>query len=210
MIARHGTRALAAALVLGLGLGGCVTLLPTSQPVQLYRFDVQTAETPPAGGADAGAFEVYRATTGFAHGADGDQLLTATGDQVAYIAGARWIAPASQLFDEAESHAFDRSGGPARLARRGEVGHAKVGLRLDVESFEVRYVDGPGAAPTVVVQVRASLDRVADRQVIASQMFESRKKATGNTVSAIVPEFDAALTDVLGQVVAWTNAKGAG
>ncbi|QUD90645.1 membrane integrity-associated transporter subunit PqiC [Phenylobacterium montanum] len=192
---------------MALVLGGCVTLLPKTAPVQLYRFDVAETEQPAS--AEGPGFWVHRAPTGFARGAEGDQILTMSGNEAAYIAGARWVAPASALFDDAESHAFDRSPGPAHLGRRGEVGAAPLSLRLDVETFEARYLDGAGAAPTVVVRVRASLDRTADRLAVATRLFESRKKAASNNVSAIVPQYEAALTEVMGQVVAWTNTEGA-
>ena len=192
---------------MALALGGCVTLLPKTEPAQLYRFDVSGgASTQPV--ADAAGFWVYRAPTSFARGADGDQILTLSGDQVAYIAGARWIAPAAVLFDGAESHAFDQSSGAAHLNRRGEVGNGLVNLRLDVGAFEARYLDGAGAPPTVVVQVRASLSRVTDRQPLATRIFESRKKVDSNRVGAIVPGFNAAVTDVLDQVVVWTDTEG--
>ncbi len=199
--------ALAAGFSVALTLGGCVTLLPKTEPAQLYRFDV-SGEASPQSETQAAGFWVYRAPTSFARGAEGDQILTLNGDQVAYIAGARWVAPAAALFDEAESHAFDRSSGPAHLNRRGEVGNGLVNLRLDVEAFESSYLDGPGNPPTVVVQVRASLSRVTDRQPLATHMFESRRKVDSNRLGAIVPGFNGAVTDVLGQVVAWTDAEG--
>ena len=198
--------ALALLAMLGLGISACVTLFPKVKAVQIYRFDVAAgaAATP----ADGSGFSVFRSPTTFGHGSDTDRILTVAGDQVAYIADARWIAPAAVLFDEAESHAFDQSSGPAHLGRRGEVLNAPVSLRLDVESFEARYLDGDKAAPTVVVRVRASLNRVADHKVLAVRTFESQKKAADNRIAAIVPGFDAALTEVLGQVVSWTDVEG--
>lgn len=198
---------LAAALAMTLGLGGCVTVFPKVKPSQLYRFDVTAP--PAASEAGGGGFAVYRAPTTFAHGAETDRILTLTGSEAAYIAEARWIAPASALFDEAESHAFDQSAGPAHLGRRGELLNAPVSLRLDVEAFEARYLDGASAAPTVVVRVRAGLTRTSDRKLVASRIFESRKKADGNRIGAIVPGFNAAITEVLGQIVDWTNTNGA-
>jgi cholesterol transport system auxiliary component len=198
--------ALTGSLTLSVALAGCVTLFPTTKPAQLYRFDVAASEAPQAAGA-AAPFSVYRAPTNFNRGADGDRILTMTGDQAAYVAEARWIAPASVLFDEAESHAFDQSSGSARLGRRGELVSAPVSLRLDVEAFETRYADAPGGAPTVVIRVRANLTHIADRKALAVRMFESRKKVDDNRVSAIVPGYDAAVTDVLSQIVTWTNAE---
>ncbi len=199
--------ALALGLTLGAGLTGCVTVFPKAIPAQMYRFDVSPSETPPTP-STATPFSVYRAPTSFNRGADGDKILTMTGDQAAYVAAARWVSPASVLFDEAESRAFDLSGGPARLGRRGELVSAPINLRLDVEAFETRYADGPAAAPTVVVRVRANLTRVVDRKTLAVRVFESQKKVADNRVSAIVPGYDAAVSDVLGQIVAWTNDEG--
>ncbi|MDR3506815.1 MAG: ABC-type transport auxiliary lipoprotein family protein [Caulobacteraceae bacterium] len=201
-----GRLGLAAGLALALGLGGCVTLLPKTAPVQLYRFDVAGADvvgSPPA--AAVPDILIQRAPTTFVRAAGSDRILTVTGDQIAYIADARWVSAASTLFDEAETRAFDRSAGPVRLTRRGETLNAPAGLRLDVQTFEVRY--GAGAGPTVVVQVRASLTRSLDRKPVAAQIFESRQKVASNRVGGIVPGFDAAVTDVLGQIITWTNAQ---
>lgn len=207
----HRPRAaiLAAGVAIALGLGGCVTVFPKSKAAQLYRFDVAAIDPAAPAPAEGAGFSVFRAPTSFAHGSDSDRILTVTGDQVAYVAEARWIASAAVLFDEAESHAFDRSGGPAHLGRRGEALNAPVALRLDVDAFEARYLDGSAAPPTVVIEIRAGLTRTSDHQLIASRIFEARKKVAENRVGEIVPGFDAALSDVMGQIVAWTDAEGA-
>jgi len=189
-----------------LGLAGCVTLFPKTVPAQLYRFQVAAPNTAPA--PDPGAvISISRAPTSFDRGAESDQILTATGDQVAYISGARWVAPAASLFDEAESQAFDQSASRVRLARRGELVNAPVNLRLDVGAFEARYLDGPTAPPTVVVRIRAIITRTADRKVLAVRNFESLKPASDNRVGPIVAGFDAALSDALDQIVSWTDAQ---
>jgi len=198
-------------LVLGaaaLSLSGCVTLFPKQVPAQLYRFGIAAPAEAPAKAEPQ--ISVARANTTFTHGAESDQILTSTGDQVAYVAGARWVAPAVSLFDEAESAAFDQSAIHVRLARRGEMVQAPVGLRLDVETFEARYENGASAAPTVVVRIRAILTHIGDRKVLAAHTFEVSKPAEANRVGAIVTGFDAALTDCLGQVVTWTDAQATG
>ena len=206
---RRRTGILAAGLVVAMGLSGCVTVFPKSKAAQLYRFDVAAADPATPAPVDGAGFSVSRGPTSFAHGSDTDRILTVTGDQVAYIAEARWISSAAALFDEAESHAFDRSGRPAHLGRRGESLNAPVALRLDVDAFEARYLDGPSAPPTVVIEIRAGLTRTSDHQLMASRIFESRKKVSENRVGEIVPGFDDALSDVMGQIVTWVTAEGA-
>ncbi len=194
-------------IVAALSLPACVSLLPKTTPAQLYSLSI-VAPSAAAGDATR-AFNVERLPTAFAPGADGSQILTVDGDQAAYIADARWDAPASQLFDEAETTAFDHASGPARLLSAGEPAAAPISLTLDVQTFEARYLAGPKAAPTVVVSVHALLASTADRKVIADEVFESQRAATDDRVGAIVDAFDAATTDVLNRIVDWTSREGA-
>jgi len=203
-----GSLRVALCAVLALGLSACVSLFPKAQEAQLYSF---TAAAPPAGAAAdlARVFDVERLPTTFAREADGSQILTIDGDQAAYIAAARWDAPASQLFDEAETAAFDSSSGPARLLGAGDVAAATVSLRLDVRTFEARYLAGPKVAPTVFVTVHALLVGTVDRKVIAEEVFESQQAAADNRVGPIVDAFGAATSDVLAHIVDWTGREGA-
>jgi cholesterol transport system auxiliary component len=199
----------AAALALFVGLGACVTIFPKAKPVQVYRFGAETALASNASANSTATFNVLRATTSFTLPAEGDRILTTDGRQVAYIADARWAAPAAVLFDEAETRAFEVAGGPARLINNGAVASGVLSLRLDVQSFEARYDGSLKSAPTIVVVVHGTLVRMSDRQVLGDRVFESRKPAGDNRLGAIVQAFDASTSDVLGQVVAWTNAQGA-
>lgn len=201
-IARAGLAGL-----LAVSLSGCITLLPKTKPAQLYRFSgVQAAETPAAAPSDpAGRVGVVRARGSFNAGASGDRIMTVTGTQVAYVAQARWAAPAATLFDEAVMRAFSQQAGPVRLAARGEPGRAPYSLRLDVERFEAVYDHGGKAAPEVQVEVHAVLVRAADRVVIKDQTLTANARAADNRVSAIVQAFDGATAQVLKDVVALTN-----
>jgi cholesterol transport system auxiliary component len=199
----HATIAAAATL----GLAGCAfSLFPKTPPAQLYTLHVN-APAPPAGAERS--FNVERMPSDFAHEAQGDRILTVDGDQAAYIAAARWAAPASQLFDQAETVAFESASGPARLLRTGDASAAALSLRLDVQTFEARYLAGPKAAPTVVVSVHALLVAANTRKVVADQVFESQRAASDNRVSAIVTAFNDATTEVLAHIVDWTGREGA-
>jgi cholesterol transport system auxiliary component len=197
-----------AAVALSLALGGCISVFPKATPAQLYSFGT-TTPAQHGGAAGAPTFNVLRAVTTFVPAAAGDRILTTNGQQVAYIAGNRWVSPASVLFEEAETRAFDGDEGPARLIRRGEIVGATAELRLEVQTFEVRYDGGKAAAPMVVVQVRAVLVNLADRKLIEARTFESRQGVADNRVGLIVRGFDAATTEVLGQIVGWTDGQAA-
>ena len=195
---------IAIAGLLALSLCGCITLLPKSKPSQLYRFGVPTAA---ATGAPltAGAISVFRANGNFPRESAGDRLLTITGDHAAYIADARWVAPAEVLFDQAVSDAFEAQPGRVRLVGRGGPGKADAALRLDVRDFEARY--GQGAAPIVHVRIRAVLVRGQDRSQAVEQIFDAEAPAGDNRVTAIVAAYNQALAKVLGDIVAWTNGS---
>lgn len=196
---------LPAALALGLLLSGCISLFPKTQPAQLYSLN--QAPPPPAVAAPAG-LTLARGAVAFPSDAGGDQILTVTGQQAAFIAGARWLEPASLMFDEAVMAAFDQPGAP-RLAGRGESVAAATTLRLDVRRFEADYDQGPGAAPTVTVSVRAALIRSGDRTVMAEKLFEVRQPAAENRVGAIVAAYNTAVAQTVAAIRDWSAANAA-
>jgi cholesterol transport system auxiliary component len=196
--------AVLAAAALPLALGGCVTLFPKETPTTLYRFDA----TVPAAQTAAAPFTVRLGAPGFDSASAGDAIMTSDGDRVAYIAGARWSAPAQELFDAAVEHGFDEAGGPAHPIAPGAAARADLRLQLEVTRFEADYLAGPAVAPTVVVRVRAQLAREKDMTVVAEREFDATAPAADNRVSAIVPAFDAATSKVVGDLVAWVNGGG--
>ena len=194
---RLKTVALAAALILPVALGGCISIFPKAKPVQMYRF----GEVVPSPSAPAGRnVMVLKGATVFPPAAAGDHILTVTGSQTAYISGATWVSPASLMFDAALLRAFDAPGS-ARLVERGEPLAAPSTLRLDVRAFEARY---PG--PSAVVQVRASLIRNSDRSLIGEKMFDATVTASDNRQGPIVAAFDEATTKVIADIRNWTSA----
>lgn len=204
---RKAMRALAqiaTATALALSLSACISVFPKSKPVGLYRFGDAEVSAPKA--PSGAMFGVLKSPTVFTRAAAGDRMLTSTQGEVAYIADARWVSPAFVLFEEAVANAFQSAPGRARLIGRGEIAKADLVLRLEVRTFEAQYVNGPKAAPEVVVRVRGVLNNSQDRALVGDQIFEARVKAADNRVSAIVPAYDQATAKVLGEVVGWVNA----
>ena len=204
------TAILGATLMASLMLGGCVTLLPKTKPAQLYQFG-QNIGSSPDKPATAGAAPIgLRLSTGFSRAAEGDRILTVAGSETAYIAEARWITPASVMFDEAASRAFEVPGGPFRLLQRGDIGSGNATLRIEVVTFEADYPSGFNSTPNVVVRVRAMLNGPNDHGLPRAMEFTSTKPAGQNRVGEIVGAFDAATTDVLSQVATWSASQVAG
>jgi cholesterol transport system auxiliary component len=202
-----GAAAIAAGVAL-VSLGGCISLLPKEKPSQLYRFGTEAPATAPAPTSQA-RFTIRAAPYSFDRPSGGDRILTVSGDQIAYIAGARWVTSANMLFEDAVNSAFEAHAGPARLLARDEPVAADYVLKLDVRTFEVRYDHGRGAPPTVVVELYAALVGRQNAATGVSQLFRVEAPASEDAGHSIAAAFDVAVAKVLGEMIAWVenNAK---
>jgi len=190
--------------LLALPLAACISLFPKSEPAQLYRFEI-SAPAAPAPGPRA---TLMKTVTEFQRAAAGDRILTVGANgEASYIAGSRWVSPASILLDEQVQAAF-RGSQRMRLVARGEMARADYALRLDVVRFETRYDHGPKAAPQVVVELRAVISRLSDHAVLGEHPFTASVRAADNRVGAIVPAYSTAVSAVLSELVAWTDTTG--
>jgi len=187
-----------------MALSACA-LLATPEPVQTYRF----GEAAPAASVAlsvASPTEVTLRRVEFPQAVEGDRLLGVTGTETAYIAGARWVSPAADLYMASIENAFTAQATRVRLIGPRELVRARRSLDIDVRSFEARY-EAPGRAPTIVITARARLLALPDRTVAAEQVFTIEQPATANRVSAIVEAFDIATRDLNTRIVAWTDAS---
>jgi cholesterol transport system auxiliary component len=192
-----------AATVALMALSACA-LLSTPDPVQTYRFGAGVAATSAA--ATASPVQVTLRRVEFPEAVEGDKLLGVTGTEAAYIAGARWVSPAADLYMESIENAFAAQATRVRLIGPRELTRGQRSLDIDIRSFEARY-DAPGLAPTIVVTARARLLALPERTVAAEQVFTVEQPATANRVSAIVEAFDTATRDLNTRIVAWTDAS---
>ena len=194
----------AVAAVGALAVAGCA-LLSTPDPVQTYRFGGPAAASAAAEGqADLRQISLRRVQ--FPEAVEGDKILGVTGTETAYIAGARWVSPASDLYMESLENAFSAQATRVRLLGPRELTRGERSLDIDIRAFEARY-DAPGAAPMVVVTARARLLALPERTVAAERTFTVEQPAAANRVSAIVEAFDIATRDLNTQIVSWTDAN---
>ena len=196
-------RPIAATLAL-IAISGCA-LLSTPDPVQTYRFGAFPASSSEAPSA-ASPVQVTLRRVEFPEAVEGDKLLGVTGTETAYIAGARWVSPASDLYMESIEDAFATQATRVRLIGARELTRAQRSLDIDIRSFEARY-ETPGLAPTIVVTARARMLVLPERTVMAERVFTVEQPATANRVSAIVEAFDLATRDLNTRIVAWTDAS---
>ena len=136
-VVRSGLR-LAAGLAAVAALGGC-SLLSTPDPVQNYRFGLPLA-APSAVGASPAPLTVSIRRIEFPEAAGDDRILGVTGLETAYIGGARWVSPASTLFDDTLKAAFANRADRIRVLGRREPGTPPLVLQVTVTTTS-------GAAP---------------------------------------------------------------
>jgi cholesterol transport system auxiliary component len=188
-------------------LAGCISIFPKEKPAQLYRFVVSPPATPSAPPAPSRRL-LLRATIGdFDRASSGDRILTVEGDKVAFVAAARWVEPAATLMNEALGVAFERSTA-ASLLVPGDLAAADGRLALDVQTFEVRYRKDAGGPPVVVIRIDANLETSKGAAPRREKVFAVETPAAADTLTAIVEAYDAGVTQTLGQIVDWVNAKG--
>lgn len=191
-----------------LALSGCISVLPKEKPVQMYRFGVVAAAPPAAAAPASGArIGLVLARVELPRASAGDRILAITGEQAAYVGGARWVSPAAVLFEDSIDRAFDARSAGVRLLNRGETGASQGALRVEASDFEARY-PAAGAPPVVRVTLQAMLLR-RNGSFVADQAFSAEAPAADNAVHAIVAAYDAAVADANARLVAWTDANAA-
>ena len=186
-------------------LGGC-SLLATPDPVQLYRFGA---------GAEVGngpvlaePIQVALRRIEFPDASKGDRMLGITGTEAAYIAGARWVSPAEDLYAQSLQESFLSQASRVRLIGRRELTPTTRTLDIDVRTFEARY-EQAGTAPLIVISATARMLRLPERTVVSERTFTVSQPASENRVSSIVAAFDIASRDLNTQIVDWTEATAA-
>lgn len=215
MILRPVLRLAASAAVLT-ALSGCA-LLSSPDPVQNYRFGLPMA-APSAVGDTPAPLTVSIRRIEFPQATGDDKILGVTGLETAYIGGARWVSPASTLFDDSLKAAFANRADRIRVLGRREPGTPPLILQVTVTTFEARYA-APGAVPDVVVTARAQLRSTPERRAgggtirpeegrSVERVFTVTQPAGDNRVSAIVAAFDTATRDINTQIADWTIASG--
>ncbi len=182
-------------------LAGCISVLPENTPANVYRLS-----TPEPSGElrrEAVIVTVQRPLTPRA--LSGDQIaVSEQHGELAFIEGAEWITPVPRLVQDLVVESMDAFE-PSLIAARPEDGvRAEFELSTELRSFEANYFDGPDAAPTVIVRVRARLIRVSDRRLIAVDAIGARARARANTIGDIVAAYDAASQEAMASVAQWT------
>lgn len=191
--------------LMALGLSACITLLPDEKPAQLYRFGYASSGGQGSDVQDSGGQgevrpdkkDIYLSDIEFPKAASNDRILTTQDLSVNYIANVRWASPAQDLFKDALSYGFDRSGQGVRLSTQGR-GSAAYRLDIKVRHFEVAYIKN---RPVIEVSLDASVVRISDRKLMVTRLIRAEQKVDHNRVSDIAQGFETATSRAIDEVI---------
>ncbi|MFK2911600.1 ABC-type transport auxiliary lipoprotein family protein [Pseudomonas sp. 3HC3] len=186
-------------LAAALSLASACSILPKSEPVDLYRLPVnQPSRTAPALDWSLRlnkplASEVLA----------GPRIaVIPQGNVVSSYKGARWSDAAPVLLRNRLLDGFQREGQVQRLSADDSNLQADYELAGELQAFQSEYrTDG---VVEVVVRYDARLVQGRNQRILASKRFEIRQPLDDTQVSAVVAGFGQASDQLVGQVVNWT------
>jgi cholesterol transport system auxiliary component len=207
----HRAPILAAAFLTGLAaLGGCSPLANLSAAsVPLDAFALTPLETE---GRAAGSRHLVVELPTASGAIVTDRILVKPAPlQVTFLPGARWVDPAPELVQTLLVQSLQASGG-FRLVGRQTLGLLPdYTLLTEIRDFQAESLP-PGAAASHRIRVGLvlTLVRESDRTVVATRNIDATATVGDAGALTMVTAFDAAMSAVLAEAVAWIGAVAGG
>lgn len=137
---------------------------------------------------------------------DGTRIVVAGDDNERLVyPGARWAERTPSLLQSVWLRAFETDGRLPGVARAGSGVRADLILATDLSRFQASRIR---SEPVVEVQVHARLVDPAARRIVARRVFASQQPIGGDSATAIVAGFEAALAEINPALVDWTLERG--
>ncbi|MFJ2983626.1 MULTISPECIES: ABC-type transport auxiliary lipoprotein family protein [unclassified Pseudomonas] len=192
------------ALAAALSLTGACSILPQSEPVDIYRLPVNQASHSATPVDWSLRLNKPLASETLA----GPRIaVIPQGDVLSSYKGARWSDPVPLLVRNRLLDGFQRDGRVQRLSADDSNLQADYELAGELQAFQSEY--RAGGAVEVVISYDARLVQGRNQRILASKRFEVRQPLADTQVSAVVAGFGAASDQLAGQVVNWTIGQGA-
>lgn len=192
----------AAALCLLSLLSAC-SIIPQSEPLQIYRLPSQAAK---ASAAPALNWSLRINTAQASQALDNARItVLPEGNQISSYANSRWSDPAPRLLRNHLLNAFQNDGRVSALSSNDDNLQADLSLGGELQAFQSEYQQG---AVTVRLRLQARLIDSRTQRIIASQRFEVRQPVNDTQVPAVVIAFGQASDQLAAQLLQWTIAQG--
>lgn len=196
--ARHGTM-----LVVALALGACASLTK-KEPFTTYapRYVAPAAATNVAPVEWQLAIDTPLASDAL----DTPRMLVMPSPGVLETyKGARWSDTTPMLLRSLLIAAFQQSNRIAGVGASTTGLHADYALSIDLYDFETQYRDGAAHA---TIRLDAKLTDLSANRIAAARAFEADAPVGGSGAADAAAGFNAALAELLPQMVGWTLEQG--
>ena len=191
---------LCSAALVACAAGGCADFHSKQAAIQVYT--LQPSFSAAAAGTTAATATLQVARPLAAPGLDTDGIaLQRDGQRLDYYAASRWAAPLPEIVQSQAIEALRASGRFRSVQPEGAAFAADLVLQLEIRRCQAEY-GGADGAPTVQVQLLATLGRRADRSVLATVSAAGTAPASENRMQSVVAAFQAALGTALGELSA--------
>lgn len=202
---------LAAALVLGLSLGGCAAVsqfMALGQRVEEATEPVALYVLTPKSTFDPGLPEVRRQLVIeepiAASQVNTDRIAVKPGPfQVEYFPEARWVDRAPLLVQRLLVESFENTGKVTSVSAQRIGLSSDFLLFTDLREFQAETSQEPGDPVAINVQLNLKIVEELGGVIIASESFNQRLTAASEDPLQVVATFDEALGDVLKASVEW-------
>ncbi|MEJ5905280.1 ABC-type transport auxiliary lipoprotein family protein [Pseudomonas kermanshahensis] len=192
------------ALAAAMSLASACSILPPSEPVDLYRLPVNQ----PSRVATPLDWSLRLNKPLASEVLAGPRItVIPQGNVVSSYKGARWSDAVPVLLRNRLLDGFQRDGQVQRLSADDSNLQADYELAGELQAFQSEY--RPDGAVEVVIRYDARLVQGRSQRILASKRFEIRRPLADKQVAAVVAGFGAASDQLAGQVVAWTVAQAA-
>ena len=182
-----------------LSLASACSILPQSEPVDIYRLPVNQASHSTTAVDWSLRLNKPLASEVLA----GPRIaVIPQGDVISSYKGARWSDPVPLLVRNRLLDGFQRDGRVQRLSADDSNLQADYELSGELQAFQSEYQ--PGGKVEVVIRYDARLVQGRSQRILSSKRFEVRQPLADTQVSAVVAGFGAASDQLAGQVVNWT------
>ncbi|WP_313646390.1 ABC-type transport auxiliary lipoprotein family protein [Pseudomonas sp.] len=191
------------ALAGSLGVVSACSILPQSEPVDIYRLPVgQTTRS-----ATPVQWSLRLNKPLASETLAGPRIaVIPQGNVLSSYKGARWSDPVPLLVRNRLLDGFQRDGRVQRLSADDSNLQADYELTGELQAFQSEYQ--PDGKVAVVIRYDARLVQGRSQRILDSQRFEVRQPLADTQVSAVVTGFGAAADRLSAQVVDWTVAHG--
>lgn len=183
-------------------LAGC-SILPKSEPADVYRLPATQASAAPGVPVN---WSLRLASPQASEVLNSPKIaVIPQGNLFSSYAASRWSDPAPVLLRNRLLDGFAQDGRVRLLSVADSNLQADLELGGQLQAFQTEY---QGTAASVVIRLDALLVRGFDQRILASRRFEVRQPLGDAKVPAVVDGFGRAADRLTAEVVNWTLEQG--